>query len=108
MNVRIKNQNLRFKITKEELITLLGGHSIYEKIVLLDKALVVTINPNGRGEEMKPKLVLDQEDAYLNLLIPPPNVRTLFDMGQSREGLVQEINGISVALQVDIPEACHP
>ncbi len=107
MNVRIEGQSLRFKITEEELNALLDGHSVHVKVELLDKILVATINPAGRGENMEPKLVLDDNEAYLNLLISPSQVQALSDMSPSREGIRQKAGDISVTLQVDMPEACY-
>lgn len=107
MNVKIKEQNLRFKISEEELTNLLDGRPIHTKTTLFDKTLVVSLNPNGRGESMEPKLVLDQSEAYLNLCVPPADIQALFDLGKNRDGLRQEINGVSITLQVDMPEACH-
>ncbi len=107
MNVKIEDQNLRFKISEDELKTLLGGHSVHTKIIFLDKTLVVTINPNGRGKMMEPKLILDEVEAYLNLLVSSSTMQVLSDLGKSREGLKQEVNGTSVTLQVDMKDACH-
>ncbi len=102
MNVRIEEQNLRFKISEEELEKLLGGHCVHAKITLLGKALIVCVNPAGRGGELASKLVLDQSDVYLTLLIPPSSVQELSDMGRSRAGLQQEVDGLSISLQVDV------
>lgn len=107
MNVKIKNKNLRFKISKEELIVLLDGHPVHTKVGLLDKTLITTINPNARGEEMTPKLVLDKSEAYLNLSISPTQVQALSDMHPCRDGLKQKAGDVSITLQVDMPEACH-
>lgn len=107
MNVKIEEQKLRFKISEDELKTLLKGNPVNAKVTLFDKILVTTINPHGRDKIMEPKLVLDRQDVYLNLLIPPTVVQELFDMGQSREGLKKEIGGISISLQVDMRGACH-
>ena len=107
MNVKIKNKNLRFKITDDELNVLLSGHAVHEKVELFDKTLVIIINPNGRGEAMEPKLVLDEREAYLNLCIPQAQLQALSDLCPDREGITQKTGDISVTLQVDMPEACH-
>ncbi len=104
MNVRIEEQNLRFKISEEELAMLLGGHPVHTKVALLEKTLVATINPKGAGKSMVPKLVLDDTDVYLNLLVPPLSVQELSEMGRSRVGLQQDIDGMFVSLQVDLRE----
>jgi hypothetical protein len=107
MNVKIKNQDLRFKITEEELSTLLAGHLVHTKADMLDKTLVASINPAGRSEGMEAKLVLDESEAYLNLLVPSAQLQALSDMGANRDGLKQKTDTLSITLQVDMPEACH-
>lgn len=107
MNVRIEDQNLRFKITEDELKVLLDGHCLHVRVDLLEKSLVATINPNGHGRDIEPKLVMNQNNTCLHLLVPPSRVQALFDLGKNRDGLVQEIGGVSIILQVDMKEACH-
>ena len=107
MNVRIKDQNLRFKITKEELSALLAGHLVHAKIEFLNKTLVTNINPAARSEEMEVKLVLNENEAYLNLLVSIGQLQMLSNMGANRDGLKQKTNKLSITLQVDMPEACH-
>ena len=109
MNVRIKNQNLRFKISEEELSVLLSKHPVHAKVDLLDKTLVVSINPAGQSEALEPKLVLDKSEAYLSLSlsVSPAQLQALSDTQPSRDGLKQKSGDISVTLQVDMPEACH-
>lgn len=106
MKVKIEEKNLRFKISVEELETLLDGHCLNVKLPLLDKTLIATINPEGNGEAMESKLVSDQSEVYLNLLVPPAHIQKLSDMGASRDGLKQEVSGISINLQVDTREVC--
>lgn len=107
MNVRIKNQNLRFKISEEELDLLLDKHPVHAKVELLDKTLVVSINPAGKSEVLEPKLVLDKNEAYLSLSVSLEQLQALSDMQPSRDGLKQKSGELSVTLQVDMPEACH-
>ncbi|MDH5723480.1 MAG: hypothetical protein OEY94_09190 [Alphaproteobacteria bacterium] len=107
MNVRIEDQNLRFKISEAELRTLMTGQPVHAEVAMLDKTLVVTINPFGCNEILDPKLVFDQNEAYLRLLVSPSSVQALFNLGKNRDGLRQEVDGISVTFQVDMKDACH-
>ena len=107
MNIKIKDNHLRFKITDEELQALLGSHPIHTKVHVLDKTLIVIINPAGRKENMDVKLVLDEDEVYLNLLVPPKHIKMLSDMGANRDGLKEKTDQFSITLQVDMPEACH-
>ncbi|MBK7362556.1 MAG: hypothetical protein IPJ01_09700 [Micavibrio sp.] len=102
MNVKIENKSLRFKITEEELIVLMEGHCVHQEIVIMDKALIVVINPQGRGTGIEARLVQDKNEAYLNLLLPPSKVQKLSDMGRSRAGLQQQMENLSITLQVDV------
>lgn len=107
MNVKIKNKDLRFKISGKELGMLVDGHPVLAKVELLDKTLVTTINPVDRGERMEPELVLDGNEAYLNLCVPRVQVQALSKMGPSRDGMTQKTGDVLVTLQVDMPGACH-
>ncbi len=102
MNVRIEEQKLRFKISEEELGTLLDGHSIHVSVTLLNKTFKVTINPNRLNDSMEGKLVLEQSEVYLNLLVPPSEIQALSEMGRSRCGLENQIGDLSISLQVDL------
>lgn len=107
MNVRIEESNIRFKVTEDELKMLLNGRCVHTKVTLLDKTLVASITPKGTEKYMVPKLILDNTDAYLNLLISPLTVKELFNMGPSRTGLQHKIGGLSVTLQVNMKDICH-
>ncbi len=102
MNVRIEEQNLRFKISEDELAMLLSGRSLSVRVGFAGKALIATIDPENVGEVMETRLSLDDNEVHLNLLIPPSSVQKLSDMGRSRTGLQQEVNGASVSIQVDL------
>ncbi|MCE7887397.1 MAG: hypothetical protein DYH13_07840 [Alphaproteobacteria bacterium PRO2] len=102
MNVKIEDRNLRFKITEEELNKLMARQFLHLKTPILNKTLVVTINPQGRGDAMEARLALDGNEVYLNLLIPFSKVRDLADMGRSRAGLQQQAGDLSISLQVDL------
>ncbi len=102
MNVKIKDRSLQFKITEEELNTLLKGQCVHVESKIMDRTLVVTINPRGRESIMTSKLVIDDGDVYLNLLLPPQKIQDLSDMGRSRAGLEQQVGDLSITLQVDL------
>lgn len=102
MNVKIEDRNLRFKITEDELNKLIAGQCLHLKTPILTKTLVVTINPQGRGDAMEARLTMDGSEVYLNLLIPSSKVRDLSDMGRSRAGLQQQAGDLSISLQVDL------
>lgn len=102
MNVRLENQNIRFKITGEELEKLLRGDCLHIDLNLLDKNLIALINPKGLADVMEAKLAVDEEDIYLSLLVPPDYIQKLANMGRSKEGLQQEIGKLTITLQVDL------
>ncbi len=99
MNVRIENQNARFKITQNELSALLNGDNIS---LNLSHMIVVTIKPNGKCSNMKLQHVVDNRVTNLSLIISREKLTALADMGKSREGISSEQNGLLISLQVDI------
>ena len=102
MNIKIKEQNLRFKITEDELNSLLSGHCQHVKVTMLDKTLVVVINPQGRSEAMEVKLIQDHNEVYLNIFVPPEKLQELSDIGRNRKGIETNIKNLLISLQVDV------
>lgn len=107
MNIRIEEQNLRFKISEDELFLLLDRRSIHERVQIMDKTLVVTISPDKDNEGIEPKFVINEFEASLNLYVSPEKLKELSNISPSKNGLCQEIGGLSLTLQVDMPKACH-
>lgn len=102
MNVKIKDKNLCFKITEDELAELRKSKHVNTTMNLSGKNFVVTINPQGKFTEMTSRLAIDQDDAYLILSVSLEKLEELAGMGRSREGLQQEIGGVVTSLQVDV------
>lgn len=104
MNLKIEGQTLRFKISRAELSTLLEGQKLYEKTLLAGSSLEVTVDPTGEEKSMQPVLVIEKSTSKVGVLIPPRYVQALADMGRSKKGIEQTINGVSISLQVDLRE----
>jgi len=102
MNVKIEEQNLKFKISEEELKILLEGHCLNTKVSFLDKTLTIVLNPQGSTPEMESKLSCDEGDVYLTLFIPPVKIQELSVIGKNREGVKSQTNDNCLSLQVDI------
>ncbi len=107
MKLKIKEQDLCFKISDKEFAMLLDGHAIHTNIDVLDKALVVMISPESGGTMMESKLIVDEQGVSLRLLVSPEKLQELSDISPSRTGLQQETGNMSISLQVDMPEVCH-
>ncbi len=102
MKVRIEDQDLRFKISEDELSALLSGRYLKVKTQVMDKSFVSVIASEGAGDEISLKLISGKDETCLRLLVSPARLQELSDMGRSRSGLQQEIDGVSVFLQVDV------
>ncbi len=103
MNIRIKSQDLRFKISEEELTALLEGGAIREEVIFPGKVFTLMITPvtADRGD-ISPHMEIEKSNIHLNLLVSQKILQELADMGRSREGLRREVSGISVCIQVDL------
>jgi len=107
MNVKISEDSVTFKITEEELNTLLSGRALERKMLLGRGTFVVVIDPDPEpffedAAAHPLKLIHDKFETCLMLCTSRDNVRKLFDMGRSRDGLSCHADGMNVSLQVDV------
>ncbi len=102
MNLKIENNNLRFKITEEELKILLSVDSVHSKVNILGKNFIVSIIPQDSGNLIEAKLDQEGNETHLNLLVSLKDLQKLSDLGQSREGIETEMNDLRISLQVDV------
>ncbi|PCI99933.1 MAG: hypothetical protein COB14_05130 [Alphaproteobacteria bacterium] len=102
MNVRFEEQNIRFKISEEELKQLMQGHIVRVSLGLLVNSMIALINPNALGEGMEVKQVLDGDTSYITLLVPSNVLVDLHNMGKNRDGIVVQQGELSLSLQVDV------
>lgn len=107
MNVKISEDSVTFKITEEELKTLLSGSVLEKKMMLGRGAFVVVIDPDPEpffedAAEHPLKLIHDKFETCLMLCTSKDNVQRLFDMGRNRDGLHCMADGMDVCLQVDV------
>lgn len=97
MNIRLGPEKVCFKISADELKTLLAGQPLRERIVLGGHGIGLSIHPVATDGAMSATYSADT----LRLCLAPEKVRELADMGRSREGLTCDGNGIRVELLVD-------
>lgn len=102
MNVRFEEQNIRFKISEEELKQLMQGHIVRVSLGILVNSMIVLINPNALGEEMEVKHVFDDDTSYITLLVPSHVLVDLHNMGKNRDGIEVKQGDLTVLLQVDV------
>ena len=104
MNLRINGQELRFRVTKEELESLCSGKTLEQSTLLPNnQVLTSTIASNSSNDGMS----LSNDSNALALLINKSLATKFFESLPSREGLeaTQEINdelSLTLILEVDI------
>ena len=102
MNVRFEEQNIRFKISGEELKQLMRGHIMRVSLGTLVNSMTVLINPNALGEGMEVKHVFDDDISYITLLVPSHVLFDLHNMGKNRDGIEVKQGDLTILLQVDV------
>lgn len=102
MNVRFEEQDIRFKISEEELKQLMHGHIVRVSVGLLVNSMIVMINPNALGEGMEVKHIFDDDTSYITLLVPSHVLVDLYNMGKNRDGIAVKQGALSLSLQVDV------
>lgn len=97
MNVKIDHTGLRFRITAEELTQLSQGETLRENLQIGVNQLKIAIISDPENTD----LTAVYEEDSIRLLVSPERIETLEKMGRSREGLIQERDGMILSLQVD-------
>ncbi len=95
MNLKIDQQHLTFKITQDELNTLCEGSPLKVQTTLID----INITPTGHDKSMH---CTKDKDHNINLTIAQDTLNELSNMGRNKEGITQQIDEMSITLQVDI------
>lgn len=104
MNVKIDGEGLRFRLSEDELKTLLNGGTLQETLRIGRRTLGIAVDSVGASDD----LIAVYDENTIRLLVSPDKVRELSSMGRSREGLEQTAHGLTVSLQVDFRTQKRP
>jgi len=102
MNVKISNQNLLFKISETELVSLSRGETIEVSVNFGASVLLCSICSQRDNAPNAVGMCLDRSEAYIYLNVPMTDIQKLSNMGKNREGLAYETGQIRAVLQVDV------
>lgn len=108
MNVRFEEQNVRFKVSEDELKQLRQGDILSMKLDFLGHNMTAMINPCGTHQDMEVKQVFDGDTSYLTLLVSDRRLEDLHDMGKDRDGVDVKQGALCVSLQVDVRKDSRP
>lgn len=98
MNLRISENNFRFRITPEDLETLLAGREIDQRICLGAHCFTYRIAPVTHEAGM----ALEMAVGGFCLSVPRGMLTELRDLGRSKEGLSAIQGDVGISLQLDI------
>lgn len=98
MNVRFGGGTVRFRISYEELQLLLTGKKIEETLTLAGKTVLLTIDPSADGETLD--FIYDA--GLIGLKVSKSSLQGLDENGRKKGGIVSNIGGLSISLQVDL------
>lgn len=104
MNVKISASGLAFKISAEELETLLSGQPLRESLSIGGNRLGISLHPVETDSAMSVSFSADT----IRLCAAPGKIRELADLGRSREGLVHDQDGLEIELLVDFRTQKRP
>lgn len=101
MNLRLGDNSLLFKITEEELLTLIGGTPLEQTLSLPGGSISVRIEPGADRERLDP--VIDRgESPGIRLPVSHALLDRLRSLGRDRDGLQHQSGDTRVALRVDV------
>lgn len=98
MNLKISENSFRFRITPEDLDTLSSGHDIGQRICVGVNCFACRISPVSVGKEMNLEIV----GTGFCLSVPHETLKSLRDMGRSKDGISIRQDGLIISLQVDL------
>jgi len=104
MNLRINGQELRFRISKEELESLCSGSIVSQSTILPNsKKIEAQIIPNNSDDTMN----LSDKNNIIILNVSKNLTQKFYDSLPSKEGLekiqkIDDTNSITLFLEVDI------
>lgn len=98
MNVRISQNDFRFRITPQDLEMLLLGRDIDERICIGTDCFAYRISPVTRDRKMEMEMAV----SGFCLFVPRETLEVLRDLGRSKEGVSVLQDGVTLSLQIDI------
>lgn len=98
MNLKISENNFRFRITQEDLDNLLRGQDIDQRVCLGAHCFTYRISPVTLDREMR----LEMAIAGFCLFVPRKILEELRDLGRSKNGISIRQGGVEISLQVDL------
>lgn len=98
MNLRMDDKGVRFRITPEELSSLLAGRDIDCRLCIGRHSFGYRISPDDTSDEMTVEMAV----GGFCLHVPRTVLDSLNGMGRSKEGVFAIQDGVTVSLQVDL------
>jgi hypothetical protein len=98
MNLRLSENDCRFRITPEDLELLLAGNFIEQCIGLEEQGFILRITPSSLEKNMN--LRTDNEGFYLS--VPQKTLEDLRDLGRSKDGVSVMQSDVKISLQLDL------
>lgn len=109
MNIRIEGQDLKFKISEDELNILNLGNSVDMETNVAGQILQTKIQCHDLCQSMNVQIECINNNIILLLLgISPSFLENLNDIGRSREGVCVVTDDVSLTLQVDFRKDKRP
>jgi hypothetical protein len=97
MNVRITSNNLRFKISNDELNKLTHGESLTERVDFSGRSLHIIVKTNNSVNSFS----IEYKNDHINFYINDSDIKELESLGRNKKGLVKRVGNTDVTLQVD-------
>ena len=103
MNVKISEEAITFKVTEEEMKTLLSGSVLKSDVRIGPDRFTIKIDPTEESDDIPPVLHPILQERALVLKTTAQTVQDLSALGKNKEGLSSiSTNGMKVVLQVDV------
>jgi len=98
MNVRIDEDSIRFRIIPADLLNLLDGGEIKQRVGIGARYFECRILPVASARDME----LELAGQGFTLSVPRAELERLRDLGRSKDGISVKSGGAEISLQVDL------
>lgn len=107
MKAKIAQDSITFKITEDEMQSLLNNRTLEAKIPfgISHFCMVIDLCAYEYFSDYKEaplKLILDRDESCMMLCTTPDEIKKLSDMGKDRNGLLMKMGDLDICLQVDM------
>ena len=98
MNVRLATDDIRFRLSVDELQALMNGRTLVETVALPEATIDLRLSPAAPGEPTR----VETRRFGLQATVAQADLAALAAAGRSKQGVEHRLGPVRLAIEVDI------